>query len=203
MAHDSGLRVPLIVRWPTGRPRPDGYEPATVDGQLVASIDVTATTLWMAGVERPGGMQGQVFMGNASASPRQYVFGGRDRGDETVDRIRTVRDARFRYIRNYYPDRPLLQLNRYKEFTYPMIPLMRELQAEGRLTPVQARLLAPSRPEVELYDLEADPYEIDNLADDPAYAAKRAELTEALEAWIVESNDQGRTPESEDVHESW
>ncbi len=56
---------------------------------------------------------------------------------------------------------------------------------------------------MELYDLEADPYEIDNLADDPAYAAKRAELTEALEAWIVESNDQGRTPESEDVHESW
>lgn len=148
-------------------------------------------------------MQGRVFLGDSRAEPREYVFGGRDRGDETLDRIRTVRDRRFRYIRNFYPERPFLQLNRYKEFTYPMIPVMRELHAKGELTPVQARLLAPTRPEEELYDLEEDPYEIENLAGDSDYHDTLERMRGELEAWIEASDDQGRFPEPPDVIQYW
>ena len=196
--YDSGLHVPLIIR---GAP---GLEAVgSVTDELIASIDITATTLAIAGVTPPELMQGRVFVGAARAQPRDYVFGGRDRGDETVDRIRTVRDRRYRYIRNFYPERPFLQLNRYKEFTYPMIPVMRELQATAELTPVQARLLAPTRPEEELYDLEADPYEIENLSGDPGYHDTLERMRDELETWIDLSNDQGRFPESPDVIQYW
>ncbi len=162
--YDSGLHVPLIVRWPRGLPAPKGYEPGTASDRLVASIDVSATTLALAGVDPPLLMQGRVFLGEEATPPREFVFGGRDRGDETVDRIRTVRTRTHRYIRNFYPDRPFLQLNRYKEWAYPVIGLMRDLAADGKLDEAQARLLAPTRPAEELYDLDADPWEIQNLA---------------------------------------
>ena len=201
--YDSGLHVPLIVRWPEGIAAPEGFEAGTVSGRLVAAIDVSATTLSIASGGPPAGMQGQVFLGVHADPPREYVFGGRDRGDETVDRIRTVRDARYRYIRNYYSEQGLLQLNRYKEFSYPMIPLMRELEAEGRLTPIQAQLLAPTRPREELYDVEVDPYETENLVDDPLRAKDLGRLRATLDTWIVESQDQGRTPESLEIVEYW
>jgi arylsulfatase A-like enzyme len=195
--YDSGLHVPLIIRGARGTAA------GSVNDELIASIDVTATTLAIAGVTPPERMQGRVFLGAARAEPREYVFGGRDRGDETLDRIRTVRDRRFRYIRNYYPERPFLQLNRYKEFTYPTIPVMRELHAQGELTPVQARLLAPTRPEEELYDLESDPYEIENLASDSDYHDTLERMRGELDAWIEASDDQGRFPETEDVLQYW
>jgi len=195
--YDSGLHVPLIIRGARGTVA------GSVNDELIASIDVTATTLAIAGVTPPELMQGRVFLGAGRAEPREYVFGGRDRGDETLDRIRTVRDRRFRYLRNFYPERPFLQLNRYKEFTYPMIPVMRELHAKGELTPVQARLLAPTRPEEELYDLEEDPYEIENLAGDSDYHDTLERMRGELEAWIEASDDQGRFPEPPDVIQYW
>jgi len=195
--YDSGLRVPLIIRWP------GELDPGTTSSQLIAAIDISATTLAIAGRVPPKLMQGRVFLGREQAPPRRYVFGGRDRGDETVDRIRTVRDERFRYIRNYFPDRPFLQLNRYKEFSYPMIPLMRELHAAGELDAVQARLLAHTRPKEELYDLRNDPYEIHNLAEEGAHREVLATLREVLDTWIAESNDQGRIPETREIHERW
>ena len=200
--YDSGLHVPLIVRWPNEIAAPEGFVPGTVDDRLIASIDVSATTLAIAGVAPPTKMQGQVFLGEDSPA-RAYVFGARDRGDETIDRIRTVRDDRYRYIRNYYPERGLLQLNRYKEFTYPMIPLLRELHEAKQLTPTQAALLAPSRPEEELYRLDIDPFEIDNVVDDPDHAESLKRLRLALDEWIINSDDQGRTPESLEIYEYW
>ena len=142
-------------------------------------------------------------MGKNADNPREYLFGGRDRGDETVDRIRTVRDERFRYIRNFYPERPLLQLNRYKEWTYPIIGLLRELHAKGELEEVQARLLSPTRPREELYDLELDPYEINNLATLPSYADIKARLSTALDVWIQETHDQGQFPEPDEIIQYW
>lgn len=199
--YDSGLRIPLIVFWPEGIPAPEGYRPGIVSRELVSLIDVTATTLAFAGVPRPERMQGRVFFGSGRAAPRLYVFGGRDRGDETVDRIRTVRSKRFRYLRNDYPERPFLQTNRYKEATSPTIWVMRKLHAEGRLTPEQARLLAPTRPSEELYDLEADPYEVHNLADDPAYAEILQQMRQTLDDWIERIDDQGRFSEDPAVAE--
>ena len=129
--------------------------------------------------------------------PRRYVFGARDRCDETVFRFRTIRDARYRYIRNFTPERPFLQTNEYKERSYPVWNLIKELAAQGKLTPVQDVLAAPHMPPEELYDVVDDPYEIHNLADSsvPEHQAARQRLSAALERWIEESNDQGRTPE--------
>ena len=201
--YESGLRIPMMIRWPKAYPTPLHFQPGTLSDQMIAAIDVSATILSLAGMEPPTTMQGRVFLGERATPPRQYVFGGRDRGDETVDRIRTVRDKRFRYIRNYFPERPFLQINRYKEFSYPMISLMRELHQEGKLTPAQAYLLNPTRPKEELYDLEADPYEIRNLASDPVMRDKLVELRAVLDTWLIETNDQGRFPEPQEVHDYW
>jgi N-sulfoglucosamine sulfohydrolase len=193
--YDSGLHVPLIVYWPAALSPPTAYEAGTTSDRLISLIDVAATTLDIAGVPIPELMQGRVFLGANEDQPRQYVFGGRDRGDETVDRIRTVRTNRYRYIRNFMPERPFLQTNRYKEATYPTIWVLRKLNSESKLTPMQARLLAPSRPGEELYDVIADPYEIENLATSPSHSEVLDQLRSVLDAWIVESNDQGRIPE--------
>lgn len=201
--YESGLHVPLLIRWPKGSRVPQGFQPGSVSDQLIASIDLTATSLSLCGITPPLLMQGRVFLGPEAAPPRRYVFGGRDRGDETVDRIRTVRDERYRYIRNYYPERPFLQLNRYKEWTYPVIALMRELSAAGKLSDPQARLMAPTRPVEELYDLDHDPYEIDNLAGREEYRPVKERLASVLDAWISESNDQGRIPEDPSIHLFW
>jgi arylsulfatase A-like enzyme len=199
--YDSGLHVPLIVHWPSSLPAPDHYRAGGVSDQLISAIDLTATTLAIAGAPKPPRMQGRVFLGAHVDPPRRYLFGGRDRGDETVDRIRTVRTARYRYLRNYFPERPFLQTNRYKEANYPVVWVLRRLHAEGKLTPAQDFLVAPTRPREELYDLETDPYEIHNLAGSPDHQEILRQLRSRLEQWIVESDDKGRIPESPAVYE--
>jgi arylsulfatase A-like enzyme len=99
------------------------------------------------------------------------------------------------------PERPFLQANDYKERSYPVWNLIKELSAQGKLTPVQAVLAAPHMPPEELYDVDADPYEIHNLVDssDPEHQATLKRLRAALERWIEESHDQGRTREPAEV----
>ncbi|MEM8488676.1 MAG: sulfatase [Bacteroidota bacterium] len=197
--YDSGLHVPMLIYIPESLPAPEGYSPGSMSSQLVHSIDMTATTIALAGSQKPPAMQGRVLFGPQMEPPRTYVFGGRDRGDETVDRIRTVRSRRFRYIRNYYPDRPLLQMNGYKEATYETIWVMRKLHQEGKLTPEQAYLMAPTRPTEELYDVIADPYEINNLASSADHHEILRQLSHELDGWMTEIDDQGRFPEPASV----
>lgn len=199
---EAGLHIPCILYIPP-QFKFAGYAAGSVSDRLLESLDLTATTLALAGVEKPAKMQGKVFLGPNAESPRQYAFGMRDRGDETVDRIRCVRDARFRYIRNFYPERPFLQLNRYKETQYPIITVMRYLHEQGQLTGPPEALMAPTRPAEELYDLEADPFEIHNLARDPKYVADLSRLRGVLNQWIEEVNDQGRFPEPPAVTDHW
>jgi arylsulfatase A-like enzyme len=188
--YDSGLRIPLLVRWPGG-----DVVPGTVSERMISAIDLTATTLALAGVPRPASMQGRVFLGPQADPPRSYVFGARDRCDETVFRIRTVRDERYRYIRNFMSERPFLQTNRYKERQYPAIAVMRELHERDELGPLPSVLMAPRRPAEELYDLERDPYETVNLAASAGHREVVERLRRELETWIETSNDPGRTPE--------
>jgi arylsulfatase A-like enzyme len=204
--YDSGLHIPLIIRWPEGVPAPAEFARGKVSDELVMSIDLTATTLDWAGVPTPEKMQGQVFWGERAKPDRKYLFGGRDRGDETVDRIRTVRDDRYRYIRNFYPERPFTQINRYKLRQYPVLRLMHRLHDSGelaKLNPHADRLMQPPRPREELYDLQQDPHEIHNLAADPAHAETLQRLRKELEDWLVRSDDQGRFPESPEIIEDW
>jgi arylsulfatase A-like enzyme len=199
--YDSGLHVPLILRWPRGLPVPSGYQAGEITSRLVASIDLAPTMLSLAGAEKPQWMQGEIFLGPRATSPRRYVFGARDRCDETPARFRSVRDSRYRYIRNYMPQRPLLAPNAYKEKQYPVWNLIKQLNAEGALTPVQAVLAAPHMPAEELYDLEKDPHETVNLAvsNDPENKKILERLRKALDRWIEESHDQGRIPEPKSV----
>lgn len=202
--YESGLHIPLIIRWPASVPAPQEFAAGSVSEELVMSIDLSATTLDWAGVPHPSAMQGNIFWGEHAAPDREYVFGGRDRGDETVDRIRTVRDARYRYLRNYYPERPFAQLNRYKEASYPVLRLMHRLHESGelaKLNPHAERLMSPTRPREELYDLDADPHELNNLAADPVHRETLLRLRTVLEAWVDASNDQGRFPEPAEVIE--
>jgi len=197
--YDSGLLVPLIIRWPKNFPEPKHFKGGSVDDRLLAAIDLAPTLLDLAAIPKPAKMQGEIFLGDHAAAPRQYVFGARDRCDETVFRFRTVREARYRYIRNFTPERPFLQPNEYKEKQYPVWNLLKELHAAGKLTPAQAALCAPTMPEEELYDLETDPHEIRNLAASPQHRAVLERLRGVLEKWIEDSNDHGKELEPPEI----
>ncbi|MFO0811122.1 MAG: sulfatase [Gemmataceae bacterium] len=197
--YEEGLHIPLLVYVPKAIGTLKNYAPGTVDPRFVEAIDLGATCLALGGISKPMGMQGRVFLGERAEAAREYAFGARDRCDETVFRFRTVRDERYRYIRNFTPDRPFLQANEYKEKQYPVWNLLKELNAAGKLDAVQAKLCAPTMPAEELYDLDHDPFEIDNLATKPAHEAALTRLRGVLNRWIEETNDQGRTLESPEL----
>ena len=133
---------------------------------------------------------------------RKYVVTARDRCDETVDRIRSVRQGNFKYIRNFYPKRPHLQPCNNKD-NKPWMPVLRQLHADGKLNELQERILfAPQRPEEEFYHLLNDKWELKNLAADPQYKNKLQEMRATLANWIIESDDQGRFPEAEALYDS-
>jgi len=200
--YDDGLSIPLIIRWPRGIAAPKNYRGGSVNEQLVCSLDFTATSLALAGVRKPEKMQGRVFLGEQSEPERTVVFGARDRCDETMFRFRTVRDARYRHIRNFMPGRPFLQPNDYKQRSYPVWNLIKELGAEGKLTEWQRNFyLAPTMPAEELFDMDADPHSMSNLvaSPKPEHQAALKRLRGELEKWLVESDDQGRFLEPPDV----
>lgn len=199
--YDSGLRVPLIVRWPRNFPAPPQIRAGGVNRQVISLLDVTATTLAIAGLPRPPLMQSRIFLGGQADPERTYAFSARDRIDETVQRIRTVRDAQWRYIRNFTPGPTFASLNRYKEKCFLVMPLMRAMQARGELSGPPANLLAMTGPGEELYDIENDRHEIHNLADSavPGHREALLRLRAALDTWIAETGDLGQWPEPPEV----
>ena len=190
--YDSGLLVPLIIYWPPALDPPADFQPGFASDRLIEAIDLAAQTLAWADLPHPHAMQGRPFLGPAAAPPREYAFAARDRCDETVLRFRTVRDARYRYIRNYTPGKPLMLPNNYKQRQYPVWRLLKQLDAAGQLTvPSQRFLTAPALPNEELYDTRRDPHETINLADaqDDAHQTALARLRAALDEWIKQSHD--------------
>jgi uncharacterized sulfatase len=188
--YDSGTHVPLLIRWP------GQIEPATTNDQLISFIDLAPTVLSLAGIELPKHFQGHAFLGKQAAEPRKYVYGIRDRMDETVDMMRSVRDQRFKYIRNYMPELPYAQPISYMD-EMPTMKEWRRLAAEDKLVGPQKLFFAPQKPREELYDTERDPHEIVNLAHDPAFADELKRLREEHEAWVKETRDIGPIPEAE------
>ena len=198
---DQGLRVPLIVRDAKNFPiLTTAEKPGVVSGRVVSLIDLTATTLAIAGIERPWGMQSRVFLGSDADPPRRFAFAARDRIDETIVRMRSVHDARYHYIRNYTPGAGFETLNRYKEKCFLVKPLMRKLKSQGKLTGPALELMQPF-PDEMLFDTESDPHEINNLArsDNPEHFAALNRLRTALDAWMAETGDRGHIPEPPDV----
>ena len=195
--YDTGLHVPMIIHWPKNFPAPSNYAAGTVNEEVISLIDLTPTTLGFAGIDRPLGMHGRIFLGDRRGPPRQYAFSARDRVDETVNRIRSVRGKKYHYIRNYFPERHFTSLNRYKEKCFPIKPLMREMMAKGELNGPAAALMAPNVAPEQLFDTEADPHETVNLATSqkPEHREALIKMRTALSVWMVETQDQGEFPE--------
>jgi arylsulfatase A-like enzyme len=194
--YDSGTRVPLIVRVPE-RYRAYGQgRPGTVSQELISMIDLAPTVLSVAGVAAPDQFQGRALLGESLGSPRQYIHGHRDRMDERYDIIRSVRDSRYRYIRNYQPWKPYYQFMSTAE-AGPTMQELRRVQASGMLPTAAAQFMAVMKPPEELYDLRRDPHEIRNLAGDRRHTAVLDRLRAEHERWMDETLDTGLLPESE------
>lgn len=206
--NESGLHEPLIMRWP-GR-----IAPQSVRTDLVSLMDLAPTLLAACGLPVPPHMQGVRLLngdGDAVPSPNEYVYSTRDRMDEQEDASRSVRDRRYRYIRHFHPDRSPMQhceypdrLATWQEFRNLYFGESEQLaRGENRslLTPLQRSLVAATKPREELYDLDNDPHEVRNLADDPAHRETLERLSDLLDEWLTRVNDLGLGDESALIEE--
>ena len=186
--YEAGVRIPLIVRWPKH------IKPGSVSNELVSSLDICQTILQVARAKPTHPPHGLYLFGEEVAD-REYVYFNRDKMDSTHDAMRAVRSKRYKLIHNLMPERAYCQLNEYKERQYPMLALMNVMNMQDKLNGPQARFMADSKPEFELYDLKNDPHEINNLADDPKHAGIKAELQSEITRWRKEMKDIGVTDE--------
>ncbi|MEM7367909.1 MAG: sulfatase [Bacteroidota bacterium] len=191
--YDGGIHVPLIIAdfRPSSR-----IEAATTTEQLISGIDIGPTSLALAGISIPTYMEGRDIFDQTVAA-RSYVISTRDRCDFTIDRIRAVRSKRFKYIRNCMIDRPYTQPTYMDVDGVPFVNTMKQLALDNKLDSIQARFYAVNRPVEELYDLQNDPFEIQNLAQDPAYQDSLKKYANILDQWILDTDDKGQYPESE------
>ena len=187
--YPSGVRVPLIARGP-------GIEAGVRSEHLVSGVDLAPTILSLCGVSVPSEMEGVAVLGNESSPPRHYAVSGRDRMDEVFDRVRTVTDGTFFYIANEFPQLPYAARLSYMERQATTQALRRE-HAAGRLPPVPARWMAEDKPPEELYDLRADPWCVENLAQVEEHASKLREMRDQLARHREEIRDLGLVSERE------
>ncbi len=187
MPTEGGLHVPLIISGP------DPYVPATsVRDDLVDLLDLSATTLVWAGVEKPDWYEGQNLF-DAQLHPRSFVAAAKDRLDHTIDQVRTIRTDRFRYTRNYKTDRIFLQ-PQYRDNRNFVLNL-RELYASGKLSPKLTEIYFGERPAEEFYDVAKDPSQVNNLVGNPKYAKEIQRHRQLLNDWLAKG-DHGEGEES-------
>ena len=196
--YDSSLRVPMIVRSPARYRHLAPGEPGSATDRLVSFVDFGPTALSLAGVSVPAHMHGEPFLGKQATPPRQAIYGFRDRMDERTDMLRCVRDARYKYIRNYMPHRPWFH-EQHLNYMYQM-PTMRvwqRLADEGKLTGPPAVFMQRTKPPEELYDTQADPWEVKNLAGDPKHRPALERMRRELRRWMTDIRDLGLLPEAD------
>ena len=196
--YDSGLHVPLMIRWPRMTPAIAN----SINPGLVSMIDLAPTVLAMAGVEIPAHFQGRVLVGPKETPAPGYVFAARDRMDQEYDMMRSARDERFLYIRNYAPEQPYAGHVIYRNQSNIMQEWLR-LQAERALSGASALWMRTSRPVEELYDTMRDPHQIQNLAGEMAHRQTLERMREALTEWMARTNDQGLINEAEMIQRMW
>ena len=197
LLYDSGIQVPLIIRFP------NKWRAGETDNQLISFVDFKSTTLSLAGIRPPSYSDGRAFLGKfVETPPRNYIHAAADRFDNEYDTIRAVRDSRFKYLRNYNLDKAYYLPLPYRE----QMPIMQELlrlNDQGELNPNQEQWFRQQKPLEELFDIENDPHELQNLAEDPAYSDKLNELRTELDSWLSDFEDLGFKPEEELVKELW
>ena len=195
--YDSGLHVPLIIRFPHAQLA------GTRDDQLVSFVDLAPTTFSLAGIALPDYLEGQAFLGTQRAlEERSYIHAAADRFDSEYDTKRAVRDERYKYIRNLRPDQGYYLAVTYREQMASMQELLR-LRDEGALNEAQSQWFRPSKAEEELFDTHADPHELHSLASDSALADKLTELRRELERWMTRTGDAGAADEQVLLDSLW
>ena len=196
LLYDSGLRVPMIIRFP------DGRGAGTIDSQMISFVDLAPTAFSWAGIQPPDWIQGQAFDGPFQAAPRKYIYAASDRFDSEYDRIRAVRDVRYKYLLNLMPDQGYYLPVAYRENMNSMQSLLHG-RDQGTLDEWQAQWFRTSKPKEELFDTWQDPNEFHNLAADPEYADKLEEMRQACATWQEEYGDLGLIPEGELLERFW
>ncbi|MBI5395112.1 MAG: sulfatase-like hydrolase/transferase [Verrucomicrobia bacterium] len=187
---DTGLHEPLLIRFPEKfRHLATGAAGSATD-RLVSFVDFGPTALSLAGLPAPKHMQGVAFAGPATGKPRKFVFGARDRVDEAFDLSRSVRDGRWLYIRNFMPHLSWMPPERFSDGS-TMRREFKRLAAEGKLNADQLTYAAPRKPIEELYDSDADPHQVKNLAGSPQHRATLEKMRRALREWLLTARDAG------------
>jgi uncharacterized sulfatase len=194
--YDSGLHVPLIVRFGERYQHLSPCRPGGKIDSLVSFVDFAPTILSLADLPVPDYMQGRAFLGSQSKPPRKYIFGALSRVDEAYECSRCVRDERYKYIRNYFPHLPYVQPSEYCDRAEIMQELRRAV-AEDELSPARKLLWVSTKPTEELYDTIADSHEINNLVGRPGKKAVLEKLRKTLRAWMLQTRDTGLLPEAE------
>jgi len=195
--YETGLHVPLVIHIPGKYKELAGMAPGSAVEGFVSFIDFAPTVLSLAGIEIPAGMDGTPFLGKAitgeQVESRELTFGYADRFDEKYDMVRSCRKGPYKYIRSYQPFNfdGLMNNYRYLQLAYRQ---WLKLYNEGALNELQARFFETRPPEL-LFDVENDPYETTNLAEDPAYAATLSEMRETLDDWVTQMPDLSFYPE--------
>jgi arylsulfatase A-like enzyme len=203
--YESGLHVPLVIRVPEKWKHLVDANIGSRVGGFVSFIDFGPTLLNLASVELPEGVDGRPFMGPGvsldEVNRRDETFGYADRFDEKYDLVRTLRKGKFKYMRNYQPFNfdGLQNDYRYKMLAYTE---WRDLYRAGKLNAVQSQFFESRAPEA-LYDLQADPHEIKNLAEDLAYAKVLADMRRRLTERVKGMPDLSFYPESYLVDEAF
>ena len=198
--YDSGLHVPLMIRWPKTLKPP--FQPGGVSDQLVSLVDLAPTVLALAGLDVPRHLQGRVLVGPAAGAEPEFLFAARDRMDIEYDTMRAARDRRFLYVRNYLPQQPYVGLIPYRNQSDIMQEWLR-LHAAGKLAGAPTAWMQDRRPDEELYDTGADPHQIRNLAADPVHRARLDRMRRAVDAWTSRTGDQGLLNEAEMIQRMW
>jgi len=194
--YDGGIHIPLIIKWPGGIPA------GKTEDSLISTIDIGPSCMRLAGIDIPGHIHGRPFVDNNTAE-REFIFAARDRCGEAADRIRCVRSKKYKYIRNFHPNIPYTQFSAYKEIQYPVLHLMRQLYCENKLNDVQKRFMAAVRPYQELYDIEKDPFEINDLSQKAEFQGILNDFSGQLDQWIKDTNDAGEIPEDYQAEVQW
>ncbi len=199
--YETGTHVPFIVRIPEKYKHLFPAEkPGSEVNRIISFVDLAPTLLSIAGIEIPGFLQGNAFLGNQKTEDPEYAFMFRGRMDERYDMSRAVRDQKYRYIRNYMPYRIYGQHLDYL-WRAPSIRSWEEAYLNGECNETQSRFWEPKRIE-ELYDTENDPWEINNLADNPKYKEVLDRMRAANKAWVTRIYDTGFIPEADAVDRS-
>ncbi len=195
--YNSGLNVPMMVHFPQSLQglAPKEYREGMSTDRLVSFVDLAPTLLSLAGEKAATYHQGRAFLGKHEAPPNEYLHGFRGRMDERYDLIRSVRDKRYVYVRNFMPHKIGGQHCEYM-FQTPTTKVWKKLFDEGKLNEVQSAFWKP-RPKEEFYDLKTDPHETKNLAEAPELQELKYKLRNALIEHLIETRDVGFLPEDE------